>query len=360
LVIELLIRLTKVFKDYCGVLTEESIRSNFSLVYELLEEIIDWGYPQSTSTELMKSFVFNEPIIVQQSKSSIKLDFISNKTTPSTSVDKPISVKDKGKSKNEIFVDLYERLNLTFNSNGYILNSSIDGTIQLKSYLAGNPELRLALNEDLVIGKGTSKAGNGFSVLELDDCNFHECAKLQDFETSRILSFVPPDGEFTLMNYRITSDYRAPFRIFPFFELLNPHKAEVMVKVRCDIPENHYGANVVIQFPLPKNTSSIVSEMTTPQGQAVEYDEKERMLRWKIKKFSGNAEHTVRVKVTLSSASTAAVKKEIGPISMNFEIPMYTPSGLQVRYLRILENKNYNPYRWVRYVTRASSYICRL
>jgi len=33
---------------------------------------------------------------------------------------------------------------------------------------------------------------------------------------------------------------------------------------------------------------------------------------------------------------------------MGFEIPMYNPSGLQVRYLRILENKSYNPYRWVR------------
>lgn len=38
---------------------------------------------------------------------------------------------------------------------GYVLNSSIDGTIQMKSYLAGNPELKLALNEELVVGKGS-------------------------------------------------------------------------------------------------------------------------------------------------------------------------------------------------------------
>jgi len=31
-------------KDYCGVLTEESIRLNFVLVYELLDEVIDFGY----------------------------------------------------------------------------------------------------------------------------------------------------------------------------------------------------------------------------------------------------------------------------------------------------------------------------
>lgn len=55
--------------------------------------------------------------------------------------------------KNEIFVDILERLNILFSNSGYVLNSSIDGCIQMKSYLAGSPELRLALNEDLIIGK---------------------------------------------------------------------------------------------------------------------------------------------------------------------------------------------------------------
>lgn len=41
-------------------------------------------------------------------------------------------------------------------------------------------------------------------------------------------------------------------------------------------------------------------------------------------------------------------RKEIGPVSMNFEIPMYNVSNLQVRYLRISEtHKSYNPYRYV-------------
>ena len=62
------------------------------------------------------------------------------------------------------------------------MNSSIDGSIQMKSYLSGNPELSLALNEDLVIGKG----GNYGSVI-LDDCNFHECVRLDQFESQRIL-----------------------------------------------------------------------------------------------------------------------------------------------------------------------------
>jgi len=208
-----------------------------------------------TNTEAIKSFVFNAPILVKSTgvpggvasghssaaSSAAKIFEVNPKTTPSTSVDKPINYVEKsGKKKNEIFVDIYERISITFNSNGYVLNSNIDGTIQMKSYLAGNPELKLALNEDLVIGKTGAAAGGRKGVpqyaggpVEIDDVNFHECAKLHDFDNLRIVSFQPPDGEFVLMNYRITGDtFRAPFRVFPFFELISPYKVELIIKVR--------------------------------------------------------------------------------------------------------------------------------
>lgn len=40
LVLELLQRTARVIKDYLGVLSEESLRKNFVLVYELLDEVI--------------------------------------------------------------------------------------------------------------------------------------------------------------------------------------------------------------------------------------------------------------------------------------------------------------------------------
>ena len=40
--LELLHRLAVLFKDYCGVLTEESVRKNFVLIYELLDEVMVW------------------------------------------------------------------------------------------------------------------------------------------------------------------------------------------------------------------------------------------------------------------------------------------------------------------------------
>lgn len=75
----------------------------------------------------------------------------------------------------------------------------IDGTIQMKSYLSGNPGLRLALNEDLVVGKAT-RGTSAFGGVVLDDCNFHECVNLDDFEATRTLALVPPDGTNSLFH----------------------------------------------------------------------------------------------------------------------------------------------------------------
>lgn len=79
---------------------------------------------------------------------------------------------------------------MLFNASGYVINSSVEGCIQMKSYLAGNPELKLALNEDLKMGR----SGYGGGSVVLDDCNFNDCADVSNFESSRILKIKPPTG----------------------------------------------------------------------------------------------------------------------------------------------------------------------
>ena len=52
-------------QDYCGLLSEEAVRKNFVLVYELLDEVVDYGYPQNSSSEALKEFILNEPTVVR-------------------------------------------------------------------------------------------------------------------------------------------------------------------------------------------------------------------------------------------------------------------------------------------------------
>ena len=331
--------------------------------------MIDYGYPQVTRTENLKSFVYNEPIVVEPVQNTANL--VNPKTASANAVHKPVisSVntagrKSGGQTKNEIFVDILERLNVLFTNNGYVLNSTIDGCIQMKSYLAGNPELRLALNEDLVIGKDSPHRYSGSGAV-VDDMNFNDCVNMTEFDSSRVLSFIPPDGEFVVLNYRITGEFPTPFRLFPSIEEPEPNNLEITVLIRSEMAGNHFGANVVVEVPLPKAAVSASCNLLSAPGTGAahaEFLQSESKIVWTMKKFpGGGAEQTLRAKVLLNRPSTTVIRREIGPVNMNFEIPMYNVSNVQVRYLRVAENMvGYTPYRWVRYVTQSSSYVCRL
>lgn len=370
-IVEVLQRTTKVFKDFCGVLNEEAIRKNFALLYEVLDEMIDFGYPQLSNTESLKAHIHNEAVLVDHTTrphpSSLVLGnpfpTINPKTLPANASHRPIRPsQNDANRKNEIFVDILERLSLVMNSSGNVLNSCIDGSIQMKSYLTGTSELRLALNEDLCV-KNMHKRAPTYGAVVFDDCNFHESVDTSEFEDLRTITFRPPDGEFTVMNYRITGEFRVPFRIFPILDqsASTALKKQLVICLRSEISENSFGGNVLVTCPMPKHTSTVSCETDGSSGQTAEYSQNENRILWNIKKFVGNREMCLRCRITLTQESSMPLAKDIGPIGMNFEIPMYNVSNLQVRFLRVSDRqKALNPFRWVRYVTQSSSYVCRL
>ncbi|CAK8537634.1 unnamed protein product [Lathyrus sativus] len=369
-VFELLQRIARVIKDYLGILNEDSIRKNFVLVYELLDEVIDFGYVQTTSTELLKSYIFNEPLVIDAARLSPlgpAAIFSGSKRMPGIAVTKSVvATEPGGRRREEIFVDIIEKISITFSSSGYILTSEIDGTIQMKSYLTGNPEIRLALNEDLSIGRDEGpvsgyRSSSGGAVI-LDDCNFHESVRLDTFDTNRTLSLIPPDGEFPVMNYRMTQAFKPPFHINALIEEAGSLKAEVLLKVSAEFASSITANTIKVQMPLPKYTTRVSFELEPgATGQTTDFREANKKLEWSLKKINGGSEHTLRAKLTFSQESHGNISKESGPVSMTFTIPMYNVSQLQVKYLQIVKKfGTHEPYRWVRYVTQANSYVARI
>jgi AP-4 complex subunit mu-1 len=120
----------------------------------------------------------------------------------------------------------------------------------------------------------------------------------------------------------------------------------------------------MVEMRVPKAAVSASCHLITAPGSghaSAEFLQQEGKIVWTMKKFPGGTEQTLRAKVALDRPCSSQVRREIGPINMCFEIPMYNVSNLQVRYLRVAEHMvGYTPYRWVRYVTQSSSYVCRL
>lgn len=323
------------------MLTEGALRDNFILLYELLDEVIDFGYPQDTSAELLKNYIFNEPV--------------QNDKDANTSI-------AKAGDKNELYLDIIERLNIVFNSEGEIIMSSIDGQFKFRSFLQDNPVVTLSLDPNIILGRANVTSEDFYTKTIIDDANLHECVDIGQFEEAHRLVFYPPDGEFVGMNYRMTTLYKPPFKIYPMVEQEIDTKIEVIVKIVAEFDKNYTASNVGVVFHGP--SSALSCSLSVPDGikdQLFEYKDKDKKVIWLIRQFKGETENVLRAVFSLDSAASPHVRKEIGPIISTFEIPGYIVSGMKVEKLDIEDKHNKNPpNKWLRKITTNSSYVCRL
>jgi len=79
----------------------------------------------------------------------------------------------------------------------------------------------------------------------------------------------------------------------------------------------------------------------------------------RIPRFQGQSEFTLSGEAELS-AMTHKKAWSRPPIAMDFQVLMFTSSGLLVRFLKVFEKSGYQSVKWVRYMTKAGSYQIRV
>lgn len=112
-------------------------------MYELFDEMMDFGFPQVlvvsnphtqiTDTQVMKEY------ITQESQRLEKTTVVPSNLT------NVVSWRQEGikYKKNDVFLDVIEKVNLLVARDGTVLDSEIVGTIEMKVCLSGMPELKL-------------------------------------------------------------------------------------------------------------------------------------------------------------------------------------------------------------------------
>lgn len=344
-----LTRICQVFQEYIGELEEESIRDNFVIIYELLDETMDHGYPQTTEARILREYITQE---------GYRMESVPR---PPTALTNAVSWRSEGikHRKNEIFLDVIEKLHLLVSSDGKILHSEIYGAIKMKSYLSGMPELKLGLNDKMVFeasGKTTPKAQK---AIEMEDIKFHQCVRLTRFETDRTISFIPPDGEFDLMTYRLTTQVKPLIWVETVIEPHSRSRIEYLVKAKSQFKSRSIANHVEIIIPVPPDVDSPSFKCSI--GNVTYVPDKDAII-WSIKQFTGAREYLMRAHFGLPSFLQEETKAEEWkkPILVKFEIPYFTVSGIQVRYLKIIEKSGYQALPWVRYITQNGDYQLRM
>ena len=123
-------------------------------------------------------------------------------------------------------------------------------------------------------------------------------------------------------------------------------KIEYLVKAKTQFKQKSIANNVDIIVPVPSDVDS--PQFKTLVG-SVKYAPDISSMVWSIKQFPGRKEHQMRATFGFPSIEQEERQKYSRvPIQIKFEIPYFTVSGVQVRYLKIVEKSGYQALPWVR------------
>ncbi|XP_016115921.1 AP-1 complex subunit mu-2-like [Sinocyclocheilus grahami] len=172
---------------------------------------------------------------------------------------------------------------------------------------------------------------------------------------SNLYSVIPPDGESELMSYRINTHVKPLIWIESVIEKFSHSRVEIMVKAKGQFKKQSVANNVEIRVPVPSDADS--PKFKTSTGHA-KYVPEKNLVVWSIKSFPGGKELLMRAHFGLPSVENHELEGK-PPITVRFEIPYFTVSGIQVRYMKIIEKSGYQALPWVRYITQSGDYQLR-
>lgn len=238
-------------------LNEAFILSHSDVVFEILDEAIDAGVPQTSDPKVLLLFAEANAGLrgssggssaqAQSSEAGTKL---AAQATGTTSWRRP-GIRHR---KNEVFIDVVEKVHALVAQNGTVLRQEVEGKVLVRCFLSGMPECKLATNELMAVSErpgtegskiqaitnsplpgaaaeaarsppggilpgpdggtpvvaqraaadtsGKSGALGGRGTVRLSACRYHQCVRIAKHPTEKTMAFTPPDGNCELMTYR--------------------------------------------------------------------------------------------------------------------------------------------------------------
>lgn len=286
---------------------------------------------------------------------------------------------------NEIYIDIVEEIDAILSANGSIISSDVSGSIQAQSNLSGVPDLLLTFNDPTLI----------------DDCSFHPCVRYSRFEKDKIVSFVPPDGSFELMRYRVVRTNEnnplasnnfavgsVPIQVVPRISYGqfgerggggggggSSSGGEVVGRISLSVTARSISSliyspsrkgplvieDVTIIIPFPKFVRTANLNVTT--GQVI-YDEAGKIAKWTVGKLDEKLRPQLNGSMVLEEegeetmASSYASGEEQPPLFVNWKILLASVSGLNVSGLSVT-GEHYKPYKGVRNITKSGTFQIR-
>lgn len=334
--LEFLYRVADVLTGYLGGLNDDLIKDSFVIVYELLDEMMDNGFPLTTEPNVLREMI-PPPNIVSKVLSVVtgKSSNVSNTLPSTTTSSVPWRNSDVKTSSNEVYVDLIEELDAILTRDGVLVKCEVYGEVQVNSNLPGFPDLTLSFANPSI----------------LNDVRFHPCVRFRPWESEQVLSFVPPDGEFKLASYRVKHLKTIPIYVKPqLTSSAGNCRVNVLVGVRND--PGKVIDNITVQFLLPSCVAS--ADLSSNHGTVNVFADK--TCSWSIGRIPKDKSPSLSGNLVLEQGLD---RLHVFPVlRVGFKIVGIALSGLQINKLE-MKNTPARPYKGFRAITKAGEFEVR-
>ncbi|KAI9003902.1 Mu homology domain-containing protein [Hyaloraphidium curvatum] len=339
-------------------LSEQLVRDNAAGILQLVEETLDDGRPVWTEEAVLRDAIPPPTIlsnIVQALGGPVTFNnaSVGRPAVPTASTLSSIPWRSTGirHMNNELFLDVVEDMDVLIDAkSGGLLVGEIRGMIRCDCRLSGMPDIVLAFQP------------SGMKNLDPDMVSLHPSVRLNRWQRDRILSFVPPDGTFTLCSYSLPlpSSSPLPVHVRPSVAI-HKNRGKLEISVQPSRSGVNVVENLVLVATLPASAGEVKVE--TSQGKAV-WDVIGKRLHWSIGRLSREAVEKTGIPVlsagfSISGEDPTASQTTCHSVHAEFRVQGWCPSGIRVDSLQVLNEGGYKAYKGVRFLTRAGKYCTR-
>ncbi|ELP92182.1 AP-3 complex subunit mu-2, putative [Entamoeba invadens IP1] len=323
--------------DY-NILKEDYIRFT-----EIIDNMMDGGFPFIMEPNTMDSLM-NQTTTSQKIEKVVLGDLLVNYDKDALGSRTLPWRKDGVVHKNnEILFDVNERVNTVFNLvTGKSTRTEVIGEVVCLSALTGMPDITLKFENPQI----------------MDDVSFHPCVRIGRWEQQKVLSFVPPEGKFSLFNYRVRGTLQAPIKLGGSVKYTDTKGIIELSVYANNIPGFGMGQlkseviNMTMTIELPVSVTSC--ELVVNTGN-YKFDAVKHLLIWNIGK------QNPKVVPTISGTVNRSMYEDVDTftkVSMGFQIINYAVSGLKFKHLDC--NQAYQVRKGVKFTTYQGRYLVKV
>ncbi|CAF1090995.1 unnamed protein product [Adineta steineri] len=330
-----------VFEDYFTACTETTLKDNYVIVYELLDEMLDSGLPLVTETNTLKELI-KPPNLLRKVANLVTGDStnVSDALTSSQLSNIPWRRLGVKYANNEAYFDLIEEIDAIIDRNGTTIMGEIQGYIDCCVKLSGMPDLTLTFVNPRL----------------LDDVSLHPCIRLKKWESEKSLSFIPPDGNFRLISYHIGSQNSISIPIYVKHNIQYREGSAGRFELTVG-PKQTMGKSleaVAIECAMPK---SVLNCTLTPSQGKCTFDPVKKVLTWDIGKIETNNQNSTRLPTIRGNITLAAgqpIPEGNPTLNVRFTINQVALSGIRVQRVD-MHGESYKPFKGVKYITTVKN-----